>query len=352
MVDQRDGQSASGQVPVGQERPTLEEVAERAGVGRSTVSRVINGSPRVSEFAKEAVRRAVEELGYVPNRAARSLVSGRTDTVALVVSESEERVFAEPFFAGIIRGITSGLADTGLQLLLSMAQSPTEREQLRRYLSGQHVDGVLLLSLHGDDPLPRQLEATRVPAVRGGRPTRGGHAGYVVDIDNRGGAREAMAHLAARGRRRIATVAGPQDMVAGAHRFAGYRDGLARAGSRFDDGLVEVGDFSQAGGAAAMTELLARRPDLDAVFAASDLMALGALRVLGEAGRRVPDDVAVVGFDDLDLAQHSDPPLSTVHQPVEEYGRQMARLLLGRIRGEPVEQEVILGTRLVARASS
>ena len=157
----------------GPARPTLEAVAALAGVSRGTVSRVINDSPQVSPRAREAVQKAIDELGFVPNRAARTLVTQRTDSVALVVSESEERFFAEPYFAAVVRGISAGLTGSGLQLLLAVAQSPAEREQLEHYLTGQHVDGVLLVSLHGMDTLPGRLEARGVPTVLCGRPLAG-----------------------------------------------------------------------------------------------------------------------------------------------------------------------------------
>jgi DNA-binding LacI/PurR family transcriptional regulator len=330
-------------------RPTLEAVAARAGVGRGTVSRVINGSPKVSPEAREAVQQAIEELGYVPNRAARTLVTRRTDTVALFVSESEERVFGEPYFAGIIRGISAGLADTGLQLLLAIAQSADEHERFERYLTGQHVDGVLLISLHGGDPLPRHLEESGVPTVLGGAPV-GVEPVSVVDADNRGGARNAVEHLIGLGRRRIATITGPQDMRVGVDRVDGYRDALSAAGLTE---LVAAGDFSEESGVRAMHELLVRDPGLDAVFTASDPMAVGAMRVLKEHGRRIPDDVAVVGFDDSATARHTDPPLTSVHQPLEAMGREMSRLLVARIRGETIERStVILDTHLVTRESS
>ncbi|MEU6999019.1 LacI family DNA-binding transcriptional regulator [Nonomuraea sp. NPDC046570] len=333
----------------GDHRPTLEAVASLAGVGRGTVSRVINGSPKVSAKARDAVQRAIDELGYVPNRAARTLVTRRTDTVALVVSESELRVFDEPYFAGTIRGIGSALAETGLQLILAMAQSPAEHQRLEHYLTGQHVDGVLLLSLHGADPLPGRLEEMGVPTVLGGRPVGLDPYSY-VDVDNRAGARQAVRHLLGLGRSRIATIAGPQDMGVGVDRLAGYRDVLAGSGARE---LVAFGDFSEDSGAEAMRELLEAHPDLDAVFAASDLMAVGAMRVLRSTGRAIPGDVAVVGFEDSKAAAHTDPPLTTVHQPTEAMGRQMALLLVDRINGEqPRQPVVILDTHLVRRESA
>jgi DNA-binding LacI/PurR family transcriptional regulator len=338
-------------------RPTLDEVAARAGVGRGTVSRVVNGSPQVSPRAKAAVQRAIEELDYVPNRAARALVTRRTDSVALVVSESEARVFGEPFFAGIMRGISSVLLSTPLQLWLAMAQSPPERERVSRHLTRQHVDGVLLLSLHGADPLPALLADRGLPAVLGGRPARmpapGAPPVSFVDVDNAGGARQAVTHLTGSGRRQIAVIAGPQDMGVGLDRLAGYRRAVVDAGLGPDEALVGYGDFSEESGAAAMRRLLAARPGIDAVFAASDLMAMGAMRVLKAAGRKIPADVAVVGFEDSVLAKQTDPPLTTVHQPVDEMGREMARLLLELIRGEAApDTSVMLATHLVRRAST
>jgi DNA-binding LacI/PurR family transcriptional regulator len=337
-------------------RPTLDAVAARAGVGRGTVSRVVNGSPQVSPEARAAVQRAIAELGYVPNRAARALVTQRTDSVALVVSESEERVFGEPFFAGIVRGISSALLETPMQLWLAMAQSPAERERMEHHLTSQHVDGVLLLSLHDADPLPALLEQRGLPTVLGGRPARmltDPNGAYFVDVDNAGGARLAIEHLLRQGRQRVATIAGPQDMGVGVARLSGYREAMRDNGVAVDETLIAYGDFSETSGAAAMRRLLEACPDLDAVFVASDLMACGALRALRAAGRRVPDDVAVVGFEDAPIARQTDPPLTTVFQPMEEMGRQMARLLLSRIRNEERETPyVLLDTHLVHRASA
>jgi DNA-binding LacI/PurR family transcriptional regulator len=333
------------------DRPTLDQVAERAGVGRGTVSRVINGSPQVSEHTRRAVEAAVAELGYVPNLAARALVTRRTDAVALVISESEERVFSEPFFAGVVRGISAGVSAAGRQLVLALAAG--EERPLERYLTPQHVDGVLLVSLHGDDPLPELLRTRGLPVVLGGRPPSG-YGGAYIDVDNVGGAKAGVAHLVARGRTRIATISGPHDMGAGQDRLAGYRAALCAAGLAEAPALVVEGDFSEVSGLQAMRRLLAEQPDVDAVFAANDLMAIGALRALRDAGRRVPEDVAVVGFDDSPLSRVTDPPLSTVRQPVEDMGREMAEMLLRLISGADgdTHQSAVLPTELVVRASS
>jgi DNA-binding LacI/PurR family transcriptional regulator len=325
-------------------RPTLDQVALRAGVGRGTVSRVVNGSAQVSPAARAAVEDAIAALGYVPNRAARTLVTQRTESIALVIFESGERFFAEPFFGRIVQAISSGLVDRGLQMVLMISQSPEERARLESYLTRQHVDGALLLSLHGADTLLSTLEQRGVAVVRAGRPTHA-EPGCFVDADNRGGAREAVRHLVQLGRRRIATIAGPLDMAAGIARLDGYRDVVG-------EGLVAHGDFSEESGAVAMRSLLDRHPEIDAVFAAADMMAAGALRVMRERGLSAPRDIAVIGFDDSVIARHTDPPLSSVHQPIEEMGRQMVRLLLARIDGEDQPGGLVLDTRLVLRGSA
>lgn len=340
------GSSRSGQVP------TLEEVASVAGVSRGTVSRVINDSSRVSPSAREAVRQAIVELGYVPNRAARGLVTRRSDSVALVISESEMRVFTEPFFGGIVRGISRSLSDTDMQLIFMLAQSAREHARVERYVRRGHVDGVLLISLHGDDPLPGSLVASGIPVVLAGRPSAQTVQVPYVDVDNIAGARAATEFLLARERTMVATVAGPQDMPAGVDRLDGYR-GALRARRSSARALVENGDFSQRSGETAARRLLGQESRIDAVFAASDPMAAGALRAVREAGRRVPEDVAIVGFDDSETALNTDPPLTTVRQPLDRMGAEMTRLLLDQIQGETsVETSFVLPTELVVRASA
>ncbi|MPQ98028.1 substrate-binding domain-containing protein [Modestobacter sp. I12A-02628] len=331
--------------------PTLDEVALRAGVSRATVSRVVNDSPRVSAEAREAVQAAVAELRYVPNRMARSLVTRRTDTIALVLSEPDTQVFSDPFFASIVRGLSRALAETDLNLVLLTARDAREQEKIGRYARRGHVDGVILMSLHREDQLPEVLAAAGVPLVLCGRPFDGRPVAY-VDADNVGGGRVATEFLIAQGRRRIATVTGPQDMIAGVDRFQGHRAALEQAGRRLEPGLVAHGDFTEAGGARAMAELLDREPGLDAVFVASDPMAVGALRTLQAAGRTVPGDVAVVGFDDAAVAQTCDPPLTTMAQPLDEMTPLMTELLLQQIDGGPQADSRVCATHLVRRASA
>jgi DNA-binding LacI/PurR family transcriptional regulator len=332
--------------------PTLEEVARLAAVSTATVSRVVNHSPKVRPDTRKAVEKAIARLGYVPNRAARSLVTKRTDTIALVVSESESRVFSDPFFPSIVQGISSAIADTELQLLLLLARGEREHVKVERYIRHGHVDGVILMSLHGDDPLPRALTEAGIPTVLSGRPRPGERLPY-VDADNRGGARAATSHLLASGRSKVATITGPLDMTVGVDRFEGYADALRDSGQRVRKGLVEHGDFSKEAGARAMRTLLRRHPALDGVFVANDPMAIGALETLQALDRRVPDDVAVIGFDDVEDAASTSPPLTTVRQPLELMTQAMAELLLRRIDDAGVDDEfVVCPTRLIHRASA
>lgn len=344
-------------------RPTLEQVAAQAGVGRGTVSRVINGSPRVSERTRTAVEAAIAQLGYVPNTAARALAANRNDAIALVVPEPERRFFAEPYFSEIVQGVGQVLADTEVQLLLTFAGGDRERRRLAQYLAAQRVDGVLLVSVHADDPLPDLVAELGIPIAISGRRSAD-EALTSVDSDNFEGARAAVRHLLERGRRTIATITGPLDVYAAQSRLDGYREELQNGpagspGAALDPDLVVEADFTEEGGRRAMAELLARRPDLDAVFAGSDVMAAGARRVLREAGRRIPEDVALVGFDDSVIARHMEPALTSVRQPVAEMGREMTRLLLAEIaaraegEGHGLErQQIVVPTELVVRASS
>lgn len=339
-------------------RPTLEEVAARAGVGRGTVSRVINGSPRVSDATRAAVEAAVAELGYVPNTAARALAANRTDAIALVVPEPETRFFAEPYFSDMLKGVGAELSDTEMQLLLIFAGSDRERRRLAQYLAAHRVDGVLLVSVHADDPLPDLLAQLEIPAVISG-PRSAAETLTSVDSDNYGGARQAVEHLLSRGRREIAHITGRLDVYGAQRRVDGYRDALKDAGRAVAEGLIEPGDFTEEGGRRAMAALLKRHPGLDAVFAGSDVMAAGARQVLRERGRRIPEDVALVGYDDSAIARHMEPPLTSVRQPIEEMGRRMIDLLLEEIadRRPAVSRglerrQVVLATELAERASS
>jgi DNA-binding LacI/PurR family transcriptional regulator len=281
---------------------------------------------------------------------ARSLATRRTNSIALVVSEYGSFVLEDPFFARVLRGVYAGLAGSNLQLVLLMAQDEDVHGALGRYLCSGHVDGAMVVSLHGEDPLPGQLVSSDLPVVLVGRPLAKVNVPY-VDADNFNGGTTAARHLVEIGRRRVVTIAGPRDMAVGIDRLSGWRRGMATAG-RPTDGVAHA-DFTMEGGAAAMERLLESHPDLDAVFAASDLMAVGAMHVLRAKGKRIPEDVAVVGFDDSGLAVTSVPPLTTIRQPIEELGRTTTWLLLAQLRAEKdLPPSVLLPIELIRRSTT
>ncbi len=337
--------------PTPRTAPTLEEVAARAGVSRATASRVLRGASNVSDAARERVAAAARAIHYSPNHAARSLVTGKSDSIAFVIDETEERLFSDPFFLGMLRNAHDVVAEAGLQLVFTVMSRREDHDRFVWYAAGGHVDGVLLLSLHDRDELPRQLEELGVPTVLSGRPPRGAAGLSFVDVDNVGGGRMATEHLLSTGRQRVATLTGPLDMGAGQDRLAGYRHAMAAAG-RAEQCVAVEADFTSAGGHDAMVRLLAEHPDVDGVFAASDLVAVGAIRAIRAHGRRVPEDVAVVGFDDIPGAAELDPPLTTVRQPVAELGGAMTRLLLDRIDGAEAASGTLLPVELVVRRSA
>jgi DNA-binding LacI/PurR family transcriptional regulator len=335
--------------PAGRTAPTLESVAARAGVSRATAGRVLAGSSTVGEQARQAVLRAADELSYVTNRAARSLMTRRSDSIAFVVAESEERFFADPYFALVLRGAHMTVAEHDVQLVFTILTGAEDRERFERFARGGHLDGVIFVSLHGDDPLPGTLQAAGIPVILAGRPFSATSTIPYVSADNVGGARSAVRLLVRKGRRRLATIAGPMDMTPSIDRLAGYESELATHGLR-SHGVAE-GDFSVAGGRRAMAHLLAADTGIDGIFVANDLMALGALQVLAESGHRVPQDVAVVGFDDSPLGASARPAITSVRQPIVAMGQALAgRLLAGIDSGEP-QDPVVMRTEIVLRDS-
>lgn len=328
--------------------PTLEEVAQRAGVSRSVASRALNNVRNVSSVKREAVARAASELGYVPNATARALATSRVGSVVLAVSNDDPALFGDPFFSQILVGVAAALDRSELDLTLMLASSERGQARLERLLRSRRSDGVMLMALRGDDPLNRVAAATELPVVIGGRPLNGEPRWY-VDVDNQGGARRAAEHLLDSGRRRVGMISGPMDLEASVARYRGYADAMAL--ERLPSDWVEHADFSFEGGARAMERLLEAHPDIDGVFAASDNMAAGALRVLRASGCRVPEDVAVVGFDDLEIARHTEPALTTVRQPIRGLGQEMATMLVRLIEGES-PTPIILPTELVVRGSA
>lgn len=333
--------------------PTLDEVAAAAGVSRSTASRALNGGQRVSPTARAAVDDAAVRLGYVPNRAARSLVTRRTDSIALIIPEPDERLLSDAFIGGTLRGVGDALARTDLQLVLLLSRKNETADRIARYLRGGHVDGAVITSHHEGDDLERVVAASAIPAVFVGRPFDAPRELIYTDVDNVAGARLAVEHLVSRGRTRLAHIAGPQDMTAGVDRLRGWRDAVAGHGLAGD--AVAYAQFSTASGEEAATRLLEDYPDIDAIFAASDTIAVGALRALAHAGRSVPEDVAVIGYDDLGAALASTPPLTTLHNPVVDLAASAVGQLLRLIEADPDGERVtsiVFPPRLVLRGTT
>ncbi len=330
--------------------PTLADVAQMAGVSSATASRVLTGSARVRPETRDKVERAMSRLGYVRNRAARSVTQRRTGSIALVVGEDSVKVFTDPFFARMLWIISREVAAADLQLLLLTLQASRDYRTVSRYLRSGHVDGALFMSMHGRPDF--DFASLGIPLVSCGRPIANADLLTYVDADNVDGARTAVKYLLDQGRTAIATIAGPPDMSPGVDRLLGYRK--AMASSEYGDaGMISYGDFSRQAGEHAAARLIDHRPGIDAVFVASDLMAVGALRALRRLGRRVPDDVAVIGFDDSPLAQHTDPRLSTVRQPVDAMANRMVAELLNLIAMTDREPtHTVLPTELVLREST
>ncbi|MFF5425209.1 MULTISPECIES: LacI family DNA-binding transcriptional regulator [unclassified Streptomyces] len=334
--------------------PTLEDVARQAGVSRATVSRVVNGTRNVDPDIQELVRHAIEQTGYRPNRAARSLVTRRTETVALILSGAGDaftsRVFADPFFGRVVSGVVGYLRRHATHPVLLVAESDAAREQVVDYLGQGTADGALVVSVQAADPLPTMLAAAGLPVVLFARPADPRTVSH-VDLAHAEGARLAAEHLLARGCRRIATISAPRSIPAARERLDGFRDALASAGVA--DVPVAEGTFTVDSGAAAMADLLTRHPEVDGVFASNDLMAQGACQFLRERGKRIPQDVAVIGFDDSSVAVTCRPPLTTVRQPVEKMAGAMARLLSEHIQGtRTAPASVLFDPELVVRESA
>ncbi|MFI9817852.1 LacI family DNA-binding transcriptional regulator [Saccharothrix variisporea] len=320
---------------------TLEEVARVAGVSRATVSRVVNGVATVDRELRQVVEKAISTTGYVPNRAARSLVTRRAGAIGLVLPD-EDRTVHDPYFGRVVSGVLPVIRPLGVQLVLTASH-----EQVVDDIRQGRLDGVILIHTHDADPLPRLLTRANLPVVLAARPGKPVPITY-VDVDQAAGAALAVDHLVARGARRLATVTGPLERTPGQDRLRGFREAVARHG--LPEPAVVHGDFTREGGAAAARGLPA---DVDGLFVASDLMASGVLPVLRQRGLRVPQDVRVVGFDDSPPALECDPPLTTVRQPVEDMAAEMVRLLVERVeRPDRPTSSVVFDPTLVVRESA
>lgn len=318
--------------PKPQKRATVHDIAAAAGVSRGTVSRVLNGG-YVSAEARAAIEAAILEVGYVPNNAARALKMRRSQAVAFVALEPHSLFLDDPNIGSIMLGANAALSLADHQMVSLVVESARDTERVARYLSGGFVDGAIVVSARTRDPIIRVLTELSLPAAFVGHPPD--LSLPFVGIDNVGSARSITAKLREGGRRRIGMIAAALDRDSGIDRLAGFREAL---GADFSaDRVVEVPLYDYGSGVKGMRALLERDPAIDGVFAASDAVAAGALEALREAGRSVPGDVGVVGFDDSTWAVRCQPQLSTVHQPAKELGAYAAQLVLRQLDGEHVE---------------
>lgn len=331
------------------DRLTIIEIAKQSGVSRSTVSRVINDDPNVNAETRRRVRAVMQKLNYHPNAAARGLAAGKTRILGLVIPMGVAVLFSDPYFPQLMQGIAAACNQHNYSTMLWLAEPEYERRMIQQIVSAGLIDGVIVASALNDDPVVEALLQKHIPFVLVGRHPTHTNITY-VDVDNRISARDAVFHLLRLGYKRVATISGPHTMIAGVDRLNGYKDALKARGLALDPHLIAEGDFTEGGGYEAMLRLLPHAPD--AVFIASDVMVLGAMRVLREAGKRIPGDVALVGFDDMPFAARTEPPLTTVRQPISRAGFVAAETLMDSlVEADGAPRRVILPTELVIRDS-
>lgn len=330
---------------------TLDDIAKISGVSRSTVSRVINGSPNVSDKTRRKLLELIQNIGFQPNLAARGLAIGRTRVLGLVIPTGVTALFSDPYFPLLIQGVASACNAQAYSVMLWLAEPEYERETISQVLYNGLVDGVIVSSMLMDDPLIERLSESQRPFITIGRHPTNDRINF-VDADNRAGAYQAVSYILHTGRRRVAIINGPRNMIAGSDRIAGYQDALRERGLPLQPELTAEGDFSDKGGYLAMKGLLQLPQHPDAVFVASDAMALAAMRAIQEAGLHIPEDIAIVGFDDIPAAATSKPSLTTIRQPIQKLGNLAAEMLIERIEHpEASPCRIVLPTELVIRSS-
>ena len=330
---------------------TLKDVAQLAGVSTGITSMALSGDPRVAAGTREIVQRAAEKLDYIPNVFGSALRGNRTGSIAVVIPQSSQHVFSHPYFMEILRGITEVANANNLTLILSTSSSNQE-DAYMKILRSRRADGVIVAAATIDDPNIGRLASSGYPVIFLGR-DRHDQRVISVTVDDIGGAEQDASHLVdVHNLRRIAFVTGPLAHRSASDKLEGYRLALGRHDIPYDENLVRFGDYSTESGARACRELLDQGRKFDAIFAANDEMAIGTLRVLEEAGYRVPTDIALVGYDDINLSGMIRPSLSTVHQPMEEVGRLAAIRLIEQLEGKTTEiRQIELPTELVIRNS-
>ena len=329
-------------------RPTYAEIARIADVSEATVSRVMNDDERVNPERRQRVLEAVESLGYKRHRAAAALASGKTGLIAIVIDD-DLSVFTDPFWASVSSGVSRVLMNNQLQTLLLVTPLDNVDGPVAHYLAGGEVDGAIFFQLHKEG-LVKHLSRLGMPVVLTGTPHGNSDFTY-VDCDNFGGAVQATNHLFDIGRKNVATITGDIVATAGRQRLDGFMQAYREHGRVASKKLIGHGDYSMESGKRVMADLLAEETPIDGVFAANDLMAVGAIAAIEEAGLSVPGDIAVVGFDDSLIAQTSRPSLSSVQQDIVRLGEVVAELMINKLAGQDVDS-VILPTTLVTRESS
>jgi LacI family transcriptional regulator len=330
---------------------TLEDIAKLAGVSRSTVSRVANEQPNVRDDVRKRVLEVIQTTGYHPNAAARTLASQRSWTIGLILPHSVSFFFTDPFYPHLTKGIAHAINQFNYTLALFLVATKEDEEKIfPRVARKGLLDGVLVQTgHHGDQWIIGHLIDAKMPLVVIGRPFRSDNVSY-IDIDNINASYNAVSHLIRSGRKRVGAITGPTNSTVGIDRKAGYVKALTERNVKVDETLITEGDFTEMGGYHAMKQLFPAKPD--AIFAASDIMAIGAMRAVREAGLNIPDDVAFVGFDDLPIATLSDVQLTTVRQPVAQFGAKAVEVLIDLIEnGIDPPRHIIMDTELVIRAS-
>ena len=338
---------------------TMSDVAKRAGVSSATVSRVLNGNYPVAQATREAVNKAIAGLGYTANAHARALASSATHSVGIVVSD-----VVDPFFSYIVRGVEQESAATGRLCIVAASHGDVDCEiELIDRMISQRADVVIVVGGGYDDPRAQRRMAERAKTLAGigstlvlcGRPRLDAQSpSKVVGYDNEGGAFAVTEHLIAQGHRRILYLGGPVGLSTSVSRLAGFRRAMSSHGYEVPEELVHQGAFGRSFGFQAMDAILASDPGITAVFAANDLVAAGALDAMAAHGVRVPEDISLVGYDDIPQSGELTPKLTTVHVPLEDMGRESVRLGLSRTSdafGRHDDGEIIVGTRLISRDS-
>ena len=336
-----------------EKRITSQDVADMAGVSRTTVSLVLNNvqGVNISENTRQRVREAAEKLGYIPNATAQALASRRARAIGLIMTRSPHHIASDTFLPQIIGGLLEVVRENKLRLLIESVKVEHQDRAYLELVRAKHIDGMILLTPRIDDTALKKLEDADVPAVLMGRLNNSNL--YSVDVDNRRSAKMAVNYLIELGHKNIACIANaPSSYSAAPDRVAGYKDALLEAGIPFNENLVRYADFDPQSGFESMQNLLTSGVKFTAAFIASDNVAIGVKSALRKANLKIPDDISIIGFDDIPWAQYSDPPLTTVRLPAEELASEACMMLLGLMKSStPDKRHVVLNTELVVRKS-